>query len=230
MGRLFDFLVNNPILILILVAWLAGIVGNAGKAAQKARERAERAERAEPAKSAPSPPASRPPSQPAEPGTRSAEEVAREMRRILGLDREEGPERPSEPPPRPVPQGVESRGESPRSASLRPAAEEVGRREFAAAERPPTPVMPTTQERRITLHVDPHVGDRIAGRQAPQSGRVGKHEPGSALGSLGGRVAGPTQRRRMSQRYDLDNLPKALVLNEILGKPLALREIDDRFG
>jgi len=89
--------------------------------------------------------------------------------------------------------------------------------------------MPTTQERRITLHVDPHVGERIASRQSPQSGLVGKHEPASAIGSLGGRVGGPARSRRMSQRFSLDNIPKALVLNEILGKPLALRELDDRF-
>jgi hypothetical protein len=198
--------------LLILVAWVAGMIGNIGKAAKKARERAEhaaRAERVERMKSAPSQPA-----QPAEPGTRSSEEVAREMRRILGLDREEAREEETEPPSKPPPRPVE----------------EVARREVVIAERPPTPVVPTTQQRRITLHVDPHVGDRIAARQSPQSGRVGKHEAGSTLGSLGGRVSGPARASRMSQRYSLDNLPKALVLNEILGKPLALRQLDDRFS
>jgi len=227
MGRLFEFLVNNPLVLLLLVAWVAGMIGNIGKAAKKTRERAERTER----RSAPPQPTSRPPSQPAEPGTRSAEEVARQMRRILGLDPEEEQEQPSEPPPRPVPQRAESRrAESPRPGSLgpRPAHEEVGRREIVVAERPPTPVMPTTQERRIPVHVDPHVGDRITGRHSPQSGRVGKHEPSSALGTLGGRVAGPVRARRMSQRYALDDITKALVLNEILGKPLALRQLDDR--
>ena len=48
------------------------------------------------------------------------------------------------------------------------------------------------------------------------------------FGSLGGRVVGPSPGRRMSQRYALDNLPTALVVNEILGKPLALRQLDDR--
>lgn len=212
MQRLIEFLMANPWVALIVVAWVAGMIGNIGKAAKKTRERAERA--AERAKSAPSQPQarsqSRPPSLPAEPGSRSAEEVAKEMRRILGLDREEEPEQPSAPPPRRPP-------------------EEVARRDVVTPERPPTPVMPTTQERKIKVHVDPHVGDRIAGRQSPQSGLVGKKEPSSALGSLGGRVGGPTHRRRMSQRFSLDNIPKALVLNEILGKPLALRELDDRF-
>ena len=137
------------------------------------------------------------------------------MRRILGLDPEEG-DRPSEPPPRPVP-------------SPRPEPAEVARREVVVTERPPTPVMPTTQARRITTHVDPHVGDRIAGRQSPKSGRVGKHEPATAFGTLGGRVAGPTEKSRLSQRYALDDIQKALVLSEILGKPLAQREPDDRF-
>jgi hypothetical protein len=205
MQRLIEFLMANPWVALIVVAWVAGMIGNIGKAAKKTRERAERA------RSAPSQPQSRQQSLPAEPGRRSAEEVAKEMRRILGLDPEAETEQPSEPPP-------------PRRVS-----EEVARRDVVTPERPPTPVMPTTQERKIKVHVDPHVGNRIAGRQSPQSGRVGKKEPGSAIGSLGGRVGGPTHRRRMSQRFSLDNIPKALVLNEILSKPLALRELDDRF-
>src|SRR5262245_32100523 len=110
MRGFFEFLKDNPIVLFLLVAWVAGMIGNIGKAAKKARERAERSQNAPPSQ----PAQTRPPSQPAEPGPRSAEEVAREMRRILGLDPEEG-DRPTEPPPRPV-------------ASPRPEPEEIAER------------------------------------------------------------------------------------------------------
>ena len=222
MQRVIDFLIANPLVLLILFAWVAGMIGNIGKAAKKARERTERTERTRSATPAQQP--QHPQQPPArEPGTRSAEEVAQEMRRILGLDPEHEEEQPSEPPPQPRPL---SKPPAPLGGPSGSVPQEVGRRELAA-ERPPTPVMPTTQERRIVTHVDPHVGERIA-RRAVQGGLVGKHEP-SPLGTLGGRVSGPARARRKSVRYSLDDVQKALVLNEILGKPLALRELDDRF-
>lgn len=83
MRRLLQFLVENPILLLVLVGWLAGLVGQIGKAAKKARERGQPA------------PAEPPPAD-AEPEL-DAEAIAREMRRILRQ-----PE-PASPPPLPSP-------------------------------------------------------------------------------------------------------------------------------
>lgn len=233
MDRLIAFFLKNPILLIVVVVWLLGIVGNIAKAAKKARERAEaaarRGQRDEPA--APSlPPA---PARAPEP-MRSADEVAREMRRILGMepdatdaargDRSSSPESPSrrdEPvaaePVRSDPVRVEPVRVDP-LPQRRP-------RNVAAPERPPAPLAPTTSSRRLAIHVDPHVGEGIQRRGSVASGRVGEH-PGHELGTLGGRVHQEGRRSVGSSRYALDDLKRALVLNEILGPPLALRPGD----
>jgi hypothetical protein len=191
MDRLIDFLRQNPILVFIGLAWLAGMIGNAVKVARKVRERG-----------APPPPrrmpASRPPQAPGGPAPRpSAEDIAAEMRRILGMEPSPGP------------------------ASPRPSAEPapVPRRPPVAPERPPTPVVPTTQARRLEIHVDPHVGEDIGRREVrPIAARTA---PG--LGALGGRAPAAQRRRDAAHRFPLDDLRSALVLSEILGPPLALR-------
>ena len=42
MGRLFEFFARNPVLLLVVVVWLAGIVGNVVKAAKRSRDAAVR--------------------------------------------------------------------------------------------------------------------------------------------------------------------------------------------
>src|SRR5689334_16720351 len=118
MGELLRFLKNNPILLVIVLAWVAGAIGNVIKAA-KARERhvrkmtepAERVRRSEP-----------PRIEPKRPAQRSPDEVAAEMRRILGMDVETVPVAPERAP-----------------AVVRPK-----RREVVEPERPPAPALPTT--------------------------------------------------------------------------------------
>jgi len=194
------FLFENPILLIIAGAWLVGTIGNAAKAAKAARERSARR-----APSPPSPPASREPrraeparSAPARPPQRTPDEVAAEMRRILGMDVETIPVEHERNP-----------------VAIRPK-----HRDVVEAERPPAPAVPTTQDRRLEMHVDPHVGEGIKHRLAPQSGRVG----GAHMGTLGGRVHERTVRRAAGSRLvDLTDLKSAFVTNEILGAPLALR-------
>jgi hypothetical protein len=130
------------------------------------------------------------------------------MRRILGMDVETMP--------------VEHQ---PAPAVVRPR-----RREVVEAERPPAPAVPTTQDRHLEVHVDPHVGEGIRHRLSPQSGRVGAHE-GQQFGTLGGRVHDRAVRRVAGSRLvDLADLKRAFVTNEILGAPLALRGPNEMRG
>lgn len=232
MDRLIEFFARNPVLLLVAVVWLAGLLGNVAKAAKQARERA-----AQRPSSLPSPQPDRPvPVATQRPlptgggvsmGERDAEAVAREMRRILGLepaagdaragrgeaatgDRRERAEalRPApQPTPRPAPRPI-VRAELP---SLR--------RDAAAPEKPPAPVQPSTGRRRLDIHVDPHVGESIGKRSRVGSGKVGEH----ALGELGGRTHASAASAIRGSRYELDDLKRAFVLSEILGPPLASR-------
>jgi len=217
--RLLRFLFDNPIVLFVLVAWVAGAIGNAMRAARKRQESG----------STRTPPPL--PSRETEPAARrSAEDVAREMRRILGME-----ETPAEvtPEARPVArQPVEARSTEPTSTeSSRPRSlPTVGRREPAVAERPPTPAMPTTQNRRLHLHEASHLGERMQHRHSPQSRRVAPPAD-RELGSLGGRVHAASVIRREGVRLvDLSDLKRVFVMNEILGKPLALRSSDQPGG
>ncbi|MBM3962567.1 MAG: hypothetical protein FJ306_11790 [Planctomycetes bacterium] len=250
MDRLIEFFARNPVLLLVVVVWLAGIVGNVAKAAKRARDAAPR--RSEPT-SLPSPqpmrsepPQARAPVGDARPmGQRDAEEVAREMRRILGLEPEAGRRAPepaegrAEPLagdraerqdalPRPV---LAQQQPTPPAPPRRPVAvprlpveraEQLparSRRDVATPERAPTPVQPSTNRRRLEIHVDPHVGESIGKRARVGSGKVGDR----ALGELGGRSHGAPTRAVRGARYELDDLKRAFVLSEILGPPLASR-------
>lgn len=201
MDRLLKILIEHPYLILILAAWIGGAIANAAKAAKKARERAETQRRV-------SPPAR---SAPATPGQRSADEIAEEMRRILGMEEPVRRTRPAEARKAEVPTSVQKT-----RAPQRPP------RDVPAPERPPAPVMPSTQARALELHVAPHVGDAIRGRHLPEGARARTAD----LGTLGGRVHGRTARRAAGSRYALDDLKRAFVLAEVLGPPLSLRSPD----
>lgn len=191
MDRLLRFLLDNPIIAVVVVFWIFGAINNARTAAKRREQSARRAERgpaAEPAHER-QPPARLPET--------DAEQVAREMRRILGLP-ETAPQ--ARPAPRPVapPPPVERR----------------------AVERPPTPVRPTTQARKLDVstrrtQIGSHVGEAMAHRRAA---------PSAEIGSLGGRVeSGPGSRQR-DVRFAMTDLRRVLVLGEILGPPLALRD------
>lgn len=213
MPRLLEFFLKNPVLAVVVVVWVVGIFTNIAKSMKKARERAEASARRQQRASAPADVVDRPAEgrgAAAPMPERTAAEIAREMRRILGVEPSETEsgrgteveqtERSTAPPPLPV---------------RRP-------RPVVEPERPPTPVVPTTAARRLQIHVDSHVGEGIQRRAGVASGRVGEHA-GNELGSLGGRVRHDGGRRTAGSRYALDDLKRAMVINEILGPPLALR-------
>ncbi|MFY9342233.1 MAG: hypothetical protein WAT39_07080, partial [Planctomycetota bacterium] len=127
MTRLIQFLLDNPIVLLVVGVWIVGMIGNIAKAAKTARERAERAQRTAERREAPALPDRA--GSPRE--VRTAEEIAREMRRILGGDPEPEETVSSEaaselprpaPPPRPRP---------------------IRRIDVAEPEAAPVPVVPT---------------------------------------------------------------------------------------
>lgn len=220
MQDLLRLLSRHPELAIIVVIWVVGFIASMlqkAKKAQEARRRRESLPTMEVPRSEPSAPVAMP-APPPRATRQDPEAVAREMRRILGMEPTAGDTGVStEPEPplrrRPV-------ADMPPS-STRP-------RWDPAPERAPTPVVPTTNKRHLEIHVDPHVGDGIRRRTAPVSGAVGAH----ALGELGGR--GPTgerARRRVGSRLvDLHDLKRAIVLREIFDAPLGLRErhLDER--
>ncbi len=249
MDRLIEFFARNPILLLVGVVWLFGVLGNLGKAARQARERAEAARRRQEAGGAqpgvrgadavmrPAPAQSpQPQPQPQPMDDERAQAVAREMRRILGIEPEAREEARQAPPVKARPEPRASAAEPvagdrrsveppTRREPVRPApvrrepSPPLARRNVAAPERAPAPVQPTSGRRRLEIHVDPHVGESIGKRARVGSGKVGEH----ALGGLGGRAPEQVQRAVRGARYELDDLKRAFVLSEILGPPLASR-------
>jgi hypothetical protein len=190
MHPLVRFLFDNPLLLFLLVAWIGGAIARLAKAKQ-ARQAAG---------GAPALPRRQPGEARRGEGPRSADEVAAEIRRALGLD---GPNPPARREPAPV---VERREPAP-----------VRR---ADVERPPTPVVPTTQQRRLELHGAPHVGEQIQRRPTFRTPAASS----SGIGGLGGRnpaVAAAQERRR--RRFLPADLAQAIVTAEVLGPPVALR-------
>lgn len=220
MRDLIEILRQNPILILILATW---VLGGLGKVLQRTRD----------ARSRQQPTGTSGPAAPSESESRrpTPEEVAREMRRALGLDPEPErtipPERPAEPEPR---RTIEHDfdDEAPVEAPARPlpvvrkpAPPPLPRRSVIRPEAPPTPLRPRDLGR-MPVHVAPQVGAGMQQRKGPATGAVGAH----ALGTLGGR---DEQRRARPRRagsplVDLHDLPRAVVLREIFDLPLSLRE------
>jgi hypothetical protein len=204
MDRLLRFLLEQPLLLIVLVAWIAGIAGNIAKAAKQARERAERQARGG-RMPEPDPAGVDVPAEP-QLSQESVEAIAKEMEQLLRNDA--GRQQPE-----------------PGSVAAPPAPPPLPRRpvDVIEPERPPTPVVPTTQTRRLPIHVEPHIGEQFERRQVLAGGRIGERSPGQELGTLGGRRLPVAQRRASGRRYALDDLKRVVVLNEILGPPLALR-------
>lgn len=202
MRRFIEFVLANPIVLFVLVAWIAGMVGNVVKAANKRKTQAEVQRRL------PSAPVRAAPPRDAT-GPRSAEEIAAEMRRILGTEQpQRRPARTSQP-----------------SVASKPV-ERPARRSVVEPERPPTIVLPSTQSRRLELHAESHVGEGIEGRHLADTQRKHRRSKRGEIGSLGGRVHGVKPPRLTAHRFAIEDLKKAIVINEILGPPLALRSPD----
>lgn len=196
-------LLREPLVLVVLVSWIAGGIGKILQAKKKRDAALGRSrglgDRLDDAREV-----TRPAS-----GRRSPEEVAAEMRRLLGMDR------PPAAQPQPQPQ--------PRPQLARPQPKPqpvVQRREASEGDRGTQPMRPS-QIGKVTTHVDPHVGEGVQRRAAPTSGGVAAHE----LGTLGGRshVAGRRGAQSARGLVDLSDMSRAIVLREILDEPRALR-------
>jgi hypothetical protein len=196
MNRLLDFLFANPLIAIIVLGWLLGAIG---KMMKSTAEQAQRSRRNGPTEG--SAPAPKPIARPAK-ARPSPEEIAAEMRRVLGLDDPKEAQRPVAASPRPA--------EPVRRESVAP----------AGVEPPPKP-LPSVSLAHLQTRVDPHVGERMQGRRGPSSGSVGR----SVLGTLGGRSGNRQVEslRTSSRLVDLRDMAKALVLKEILDEPVGLR-------
>ncbi|MCA8976589.1 MAG: hypothetical protein KDC98_17845, partial [Planctomycetes bacterium] len=158
MDQLLEILKRHPWLLFVAVAWIAGAVGKVAQGQKKAAERAARRQPPEvPSAAGSAPPPLRraaPKARPAAPASREPDEIAAEMRRILGLDVDTGAVQPRTSPPivrAPVRRPVEP-------------------------ERAPTAVVPTTGQRHLALHEAPHVGEAVMKRRGPRSGKIGQHD------------------------------------------------------
>ncbi len=203
MQDLFDIIRNNPLLSLLAAGWVLSMIGGAiTRAARKSGGQRRQVQRTRPQLGpGPTPPELRRP----DPSQPSAEDIAAEIRRVMGMEEAPRPMVLRETSVAPPPTDVPARAPE---AHLEHLGEGVGG---------------------LRSRIDPHVGEGVAHRHAPTSGGVGAR----VLGSLGGRVkppaetgpgAGPPTRR--VKRFDLSDPAAVLVTLEILGKPRALRDFD----
>lgn len=206
MDRFIELLLREPIIAIVLLGWILSAIGGAITKARRQQQR-----RVPPASPPPTtqttqtrtprevtfPPRRHPTTTPprTQPRPADPDEVAAEMRRILGL--EPAPQRPAAARPTPP------------------------RRNVAEPERPPEPLRPSSIGG-LGTRVESTFGDRVTIRRAPVSGNVGA----TALGGLGGRAAALRRREpRGTGIVDLRDLRRAIVLKEILDRPLGLRDM-----
>ncbi len=148
----------------------------------------------------------------AKPAAKTPDQVAREMRRILGLEEPPtaapAPARPT--PARPTPPPIRSE-----PILIDPASVSLSR-------------SPSNAQK----HVDSHVGEGLRGRHlaATKVGQtVERHSDRGAIGNLGGRTkARMKQLAPAERRYAMADLRRLIVMNEILSPPIAMRPKSDR--
>jgi hypothetical protein len=205
MGDILRWLLQEPIAWLIVASWLFSSLGGAmQKAARKAQQQGRRPGTGESAASsaAPRPAAARR-------DVRSPDDIAREIRRAMGL--EDAPAARPAPEPaarqtlRPVDRGIGGA-----EARARVDYDEMAqRRPTSLDERPPRVTVvydqPTERPRR-GLREEMAERDAAARRNLQPVARVGG------------------KRRMRVGRYDLHDPAAAIVAMEILGRPVALRE------
>ena len=224
MDKLLEILWKNPLLAVVAIVWIVGAATNASKKAGRtvSRRGAPTPRRSTAAKAVAQPlatPRQAPVKQAQMPVAKSAtrrasaplagsaaqtpEQIAQEMRRVLGLAPDPSPPvvakaEPVQPPPPPVKQRR---------------ADPLGSR--AAGDR-------------LEIHVDPHVGERIRDRHMRET-KVGNAQAGrGAIGNLGGRTKVRQRAARVTRRFSMDDLRRVLVMNEILSPPVSMRSHDDR--
>ena len=197
LGDLIGRLLREPLVLILLLSWILGGIGKLAQARKKAAQRAHpNGGLSDVAESMQRPVSQR----------RSPEEVAAEMRRLLGMDR--APAAQPAPAPRPV---------------VVPALKRPVRREAKEGDRGPEPLRASSMGK-VGTHVDPHVGESMQRRSSVMSGGVASHELGTLGGRRGATAAHASQRAR--GLVDLSDLSRAFVLREVLDQPRALRGWD----
>lgn len=247
MDKLFELLMRNPLIMLIVGAWVVGMVTNAVKAQKKARERRDAATRPSPMPSTHGDLA--PPTQPIK---KSGDVVAGmgtgQQRRLPQQRQAPASTRGAQPAPAtppPVPDPARRVG----STSPDDVAAEM-RRIFGLDAKPkkeprvesqqmrPTPVQAQAQpegidprtarvrssEPRLQSQVKSHVGEKARDHHMNKS-RVGETRGNrGAIGNLGGRVKKAKKHVSADRRYPMTDLRRIIVMNEILSPPVTMRD------
>lgn len=211
MDKIVDFLVQNSWLLILLGIWLVSALGNlATRAARKAAEQQQRQRRAQ----RPSSPAARP-ARPQPTGREAApdpEEIAAQIRRMMGLEREAPPEPRMEPEPEPEP--------APRPQRVRV--------EVVDTEAPRD--RPAIADRQLESAVESEIGpgrlqtqlERTSVEQRRLISAIELREQRRRRALRAERARRTGRRRRM----DLSDPAAAILLAEVLGPPRALRDLD----
>lgn len=215
MRELIRFLTGNPVILLVLVVWILGIIGSMRQAIAKARAEAEkrnqRGTMAPPAASERSPTARR--------DVKTAEEIAAEIRRAMGLD-PSGAARPKPAAtPRPAPREL-----APQPATRRIDYDELPRRP-QVDDTPGAPRRTLVQEleEKARRAAQEHLG-KLADRKVDLGGSVRERKLDLHVKGADRRA----HRRRPSTRIlDLTRPASVFLAGEVFGRPLALR---DDFG
>jgi len=138
---------------------------------------------------------------------KSAEEIAREMRRVLGLE----------------PEDVVF--QQPARATLPPVLKEPELRN-------PAMVRLRAEQDRQKHHVESHLGESMRDRHMAKSKASQRPSSRGAIGNLGGRTKARVKVDLVpvKRRYQMDELRKAIVMSEVLSPPVALRPSWDRWN
>ena len=196
MPDILRWLFEQPLLLLLLIAWIFSALGGVmQRVARRAQAEARRAADATDAGADAAQP---------HPGRRDADEIAREIRRAMGLE-PPAPPQPRPPLPQREPRAVETAvPQHPRRAVDHGEAER--RRTVDHDRRPPRLVI-----------VPDEVAPRRSVRPPLNAGDIARAAADARL------VAPGARRRRTRTMLDLSRPAAALVAAEVLGPPLALR-------
>ncbi len=241
MDKLIELVMRNPLILLIVGAWVVGMVANAVKAQKKARERREQAMGPSPVptkEASTTPQAQRSPRDVVAAMGSGQQKRLPERRQMPGAARSAQRTQATPPP-------VQAAGGPTGATSPDDIAAEM-RRIFGldskprATTQPAPPASPArsappeieieperVDPRRVHVrsNIDPHVGEKAQARHLKKSTVGTSRGPRGAIGNLGGRVQTRSRKKvSAARRFPLDDLKRVIVMNEILSPPVAMRD------
>lgn len=259
MDKIIELLMRQPLIVLLVGAWLVGMVTNAMKAQKKAKERREAQLRptkvATPETAAEPTPAKAaadkgPGEAVASMGTGQRQQLADRRKAPASMrsrmkDESAWPA-PKSGPAQPAPAAKKATSPDEIAAEMRrifgldskpapkverqPARPEPVRVEPEAVPTEPRNVRVRSSEPPLRSSVDSHVGERARDRHLKESTIGQTRGKRGAIGNLGGRVQARKKRVQASRRFPMEDLKRIIVMNEILSPPVTLRDQgDDRF-